>query len=102
PLISSHPLPNQVSCGECFSWSRFSAITTLRSVMSMRSAMDPTSIAAATASLVFAVVKTGKTLATIFSEHETAPRCVLLFQTEFIVLAAALSQMQLVFQATAA
>jgi CubicO group peptidase (beta-lactamase class C family) len=61
--------------------------------------MDPPSIAAATASLVFAIVGTGKTLATVFSEQETAPRCVLLFQTEFVVLVALLSQIQLVFHA---
>ena len=61
--------------------------------------MDPPSITAATARLVFTIVRTGKTLATLFSELETAPRCVLLIQTEFIILAAALSQIQLVFGA---
>jgi CubicO group peptidase (beta-lactamase class C family) len=66
----------------------------------MQSAMDPASIAAASASLVFTIVKTGKSLATIFSEHEITPRCVFLFQTEFVILAAALSQIQLVFHAT--
>ena len=61
--------------------------------------MDPPSISAATASLVFTIVKTGKTLSTVFSEQETAPRCVLLLQTEFIILAASLSQINLIFQA---
>jgi D-alanyl-D-alanine carboxypeptidase len=61
--------------------------------------MEPASIAAAAASLVFTIVKTGKTLASVFSEQETAPRCVLLLQTEFVFLAAALSQIQLVFSA---
>jgi CubicO group peptidase (beta-lactamase class C family) len=72
----------------------------MRGLLELRqSAMDPPSIAAATASLVFTIVETGKTLATVFSEQETAPRCVLLFQTEFVVLAALLSQIQLVFHA---
>ena len=61
--------------------------------------MDPPSIAGATASLIFTIVKTGKTLSTVFSEQELTPRCVLLLQTEFVVLAASLSQIKLIFHA---
>lgn len=60
--------------------------------------MDPANIGEAAASLVFTIVKAGKALATVFSEQETTPRWILLFQTEFVVLTAALSQIQLVFQ----
>jgi D-alanyl-D-alanine carboxypeptidase len=62
--------------------------------------MDPPSIVAATASLVFTIVKTGKTLSSVFSEQEMTPRYVLLLQTEFIVLAASLSQIKIIFHAT--
>src|SRR2546423_12364147 len=61
--------------------------------------MDPPSISAATGNLVFTIVKTGKILTTLVSEQETAPRCALLIQTEFVVLAAALCQIQLIFSA---
>jgi D-alanyl-D-alanine carboxypeptidase len=61
--------------------------------------MDPPSIVAATASLVFTIVRTGKTLSNVFSEQEMTPRYVLLLQTEFVVLAASLSQIKAIFHA---
>ncbi|OQV00740.1 hypothetical protein CLAIMM_06199 [Cladophialophora immunda] len=59
--------------------------------------MDPLSIAAATSSLVFCVVRSGKALAGIYEKYQDAQRCVFMMQTECTVLAAALSQLQMHF-----
>lgn len=59
--------------------------------------MDPLSIATATSSLVFTVVKNGRALATIYEKYQDAHRCLFLMQTECTVLAAALSQLQVLF-----
>ena len=59
--------------------------------------LDPLSITSATASLVFTIVKAGNDLATVLGEYQNAPRHVLLMSTECTVLAAGLSQVQMLF-----
>lgn len=59
--------------------------------------MDPLSIAAAASALVFSVVRNGRALATVFEKYQDSQRCIFLMQTECTVLAAALSQLQVVF-----
>ena len=60
-------------------------------------AMDPLSIAATASGLVFSVVRNGRALATIFEKYKDSQRCIFMIQTECTVLAAALSQLQMVF-----
>jgi hypothetical protein len=59
--------------------------------------MDPLSIAAAASALVFSVVRNGRALATVFEKYQDSQRCIFQMQTECTVLAAALSQLQVVF-----
>jgi hypothetical protein len=59
--------------------------------------MDPLSITAATSSLVFSVVKNGRVIATLFEKFQEAQRCLFMIQTECTVLAAALSQLEVLF-----
>jgi hypothetical protein len=60
--------------------------------------MDPISIATAASGLVFSVVQSGRALATIYGKYQDSQKCLFLIQTECTVLAAALSQLQMVFQ----
>ncbi|KAH7345830.1 beta-lactamase/transpeptidase-like protein [Pyrenochaeta sp. MPI-SDFR-AT-0127] len=59
--------------------------------------MDPLSIAAAASSLVFSVVRNGRALATVFEKYQDSQQCIFMMQTECTVLAAALSQLQMIF-----
>jgi hypothetical protein len=59
--------------------------------------MDPLSVSAAVASLVFTLVKPGRQLQTIFESFQEAQHSLFIIRTECTVLAAALSQIQIIF-----
>jgi hypothetical protein len=59
--------------------------------------MDPVSITAAAASLVYSVVRNGRALAAIYDKYQDAHRCIFQIQAECTVLAAALSQIEILF-----
>lgn len=90
-ILQRHPFPHHIS----------SKLNDCNHAVHPSLIMDPLSITAAVASIVFTLVKTGKQLHTIFDCFQEAQHSLFMIQTECTVIAAALSQVQIIFSGDA-